>query len=218
MAEGSTGGISMGVFEFWEDRYGRSQVWSGRANQVLVEVAAGLTPGRALDLGCGEGGDALWLAQHGWQVTAIDISATAVERGRAAAEAAGVGEGQIEWIARDLADWTGAADFDLVSAFFLQSPVHLDRAQILREAAAAVAPGGHLLLVSHAAAPPWATQLHAHHHDFPTPAGELEALDLAEGEWEVRVAEVRSRHATGPDGQPADLEDTIVLARRRVVE
>jgi len=205
----------VGVVEFWEDRYGASQVWSGRANQVLVDVATDLTPGRALDLGCGEGGDALWLARHGWTVTAIAISATAVERGRAAAVAAGVPDGRVEWLARDLADFRSDAGFDLVSAFFLQSPVHLDRAQILREAAAAVAPGGHLLLVSHAASPPWATQLHAHHHDFPTPDGELASLSLAEGEWDVLVAEVRGRQATGPDGQPAELDDTIVLVRRR---
>ncbi len=205
----------MSSVEFWQERYrGEAPVWSGRANAVLVDVASDLPPGRAVDLGCGEGGDALWLASRGWQVTAVDIASNALDRGRASAEAAGVA-GRIEWVQRDLSDWSPGPDFDLVSAFFLQSPVELAREQILRHAAAAVAPGGHLLLVSHAAAPPWATQLHTHHDQgFPTPAGELEALAL-DDRWEVLVAEVRARAATGPDGRRAHLDDTVVFARRR---
>ena len=88
------------------------------------------------------------------------------------------------------------------------------RAEILQRAAAAVAPGGHLLIVTHAALPPWATQLHAHHHDFPTPADEVASPHLAEGEWEVVIADVRSRATADPDGNPAVLDDTIVLVRR----
>lgn len=200
---------------FWEERYAsESRVWSGRANTVLVEVCGDLLPGRALDLGCGEGGDAIWLAQHGWQVTAVDIASTAIERGRAAAQAAGVADDAIEWVAQDLADWSAADDYDLVSAFFLQSPITLPREQILRRAAAAVAPGGRLLVVSHAAAPPWARELHKHHHEFPTPAQDLAALELPTGEWDVLAAEVRQRAATGPDGRAAQLDDTVVLVRR----
>ncbi|MCA0294178.1 MAG: class I SAM-dependent methyltransferase [Actinobacteria bacterium] len=208
----------MSSVEFWQERYRGAPVWSGRANAVLVDLAADLPPGRALDLGCGEGGDAIWLATRGWQVTAIDISSNAIDRGRAAAAAAGVPDDRIEWIACDLDDWTGSAGYDLVSAFFLQSPVALARERILRQAAASVAPGGRLLLVSHAAAPPWAGQLHAHHHDdFPTPDGELAALGLDDG-WQVLIAEVRHRAATGPDGQPAELDDTVVLVQRRPTE
>lgn len=204
----------MSSVEFWQERYrGAAPVWSGRANAVLVDLADGLPPGRALDLGCGEGGDAIWLATRGWQVTAVDISSNALDRGRAQAAAAGVPEDRIEWVARDLDDWTGVPGFDLVTAFFLQSPVALARERILRQAAASVAPGGRLLLVSHAAAPPWAGALHAHHHDFPTPDGELAALGL-DDDWEVPIAEVRRRATTGPDGQPAELDDTVVLARR----
>ena len=80
--------------EFWEERYrGRDQVWSGRANAVLVDVVGALPPGTALDLGSGEGGDAVWLARQGWQVTAVDISTPALERTAAHAASAGVGDG-----------------------------------------------------------------------------------------------------------------------------
>lgn len=119
----------MGAVQFWEERYAsRPQVWSGRANQVLVDLVSGFAPRTALDLGCGEGGDAVWLAQQGWRVTAVDISTTAVERGRAAAADLGVPADRITWVAQDLAEWSPGGTFDLVSAFFLQSPVELPRA------------------------------------------------------------------------------------------
>ncbi len=203
-----------GPAQFWEERYsGSGRVWSGRPNAVLVDIAGGLRPGRALDLGCGEGGDPVWLAQQGWRVTAVDISSTAVQRGAAAAAEAGVDD-RIDWVAADLAGWSDQEAYDLVSAFFLQSPVELDRVAILRRAAARVVPGGHLLVVTHAAPPPWATQLDAHHHDFHTPAEELDALGLDAPEWAAVLAETRHRHATGPDGSFGDLEDTVVLLRR----
>ena len=95
----------MGAVQFWEERYAsRPQVWSGRANQVLVDLVSGFAPRTALDLGCGEGGDAVWLAQQGWRVTAVDISTTAVERGRAAAADLGVPADRITWVAQDLAE------------------------------------------------------------------------------------------------------------------
>lgn len=205
----------MTAAQFWEERYaGTPRVWSGRVNAGLVELTAGLPVGRALDLGCGEGGDALWLARQGWQVTAVDISATALARGRAAAAEAGLPEDRIRWVAHDLTDWQPEQDYDLVSAFFLQSPMELPRREILHRAAASVAPGGHVLVVSHAAPPPWARGHDHHPHHSATPSEEVEALGLSAGEWEVVVAEVRHREAIGPDGQPASLEDSIVLARR----
>lgn len=199
--------------EFWEARYaGQPQVWSGRVNRVFAEVVGEFAPGRALDLGCGEGGDAVWLAEHGWTVTAVDISATAVERGRGAAVERGVAD-RIEWVAADLGSWRTDARFDLVTASFLQSPVSLPRGQILRAAAELVAPGGHLLIVAHAAPPPWASQLHGHHREFLTAAEQLAELGL-DDTWRVELAETRSRQATGPDGVEATLDDSVVLATR----
>ncbi len=203
---------------FWERRYAEShQVWSGRVNSVLAELVAGFGPGRALDLGCGEGGDSLWLAQHGWEVTAVDISTVAIARGQAAAAAAGIGPERVHWVAADLTDWTPSSDYELVSACFLQSPVELDRSRILRAAASRIAPGGHLLIVSHAAPPPWASGLsgHDHHRVFFTPQQEVEALGATEGDWEHLIVETRQRTATGPDGQVGELDDAIVLLRRK---
>ena len=88
----------------WDARYGESEgaMWSGRPNGRLLVEVAGLTPGRALDVGCGEGADAIWLAQSGWTVTAIDISDVAMSRARQAAARAGA---VVEWVCGDaLAD------------------------------------------------------------------------------------------------------------------
>jgi len=89
---------------FWEDMYrSRSAAWSGSPNPQLVTEAAGLTPGTALDVGCGEGGDAVWLAERGWQVTAVDISATALQRAATHAAQAGPDvSGRITWRQADL--------------------------------------------------------------------------------------------------------------------
>jgi SAM-dependent methyltransferase len=200
---------------FWERRYAQKpQIWSGRVNPVLEELAAGLTPRRALDLGCGEGGDSLWLATRGWEVTAVDISATAIARGAAAAIAAGIDPERIHWVAADLTGWAPASDYELVSASFLQSPVALDRSLILQTAAAHVAAGGHLLVVSHAVPPPWASGLAGHHHAFQSAEQELAGLALPAASWEPLIVETRKRPATGPDGQSAMLEDAVVLLRR----
>jgi len=205
--------------DFWEQRYAqRPMVWSGRVNTTLVEVARGLVVGTALDLGCGEGGDAIWLARAGWQVTAIDISATALERGRSAAIATGVPAERIDWVAADLATWHHATTYDLVSACFLQSPVSMPRTEILRRAAAAVAPGGSLVIISHAAPPPWTVDHdsgpgHAP-FDMLGPAEEVAALGLDSPDWDVVLAEVRERDGVGPDGQHARLKDSVVRARR----
>jgi cyclopropane fatty-acyl-phospholipid synthase-like methyltransferase len=197
--------------DFWEDRYASTdQVWSGRVNHALVQVVSTLTPGRSLDLGCGEGGDVVWLAQHGWNATGVDISVTATSRAAEAAKAAGVPDERIHFHAANLETWSPHEPYDLVTASFLQSPVDLPRADILARVVEHVVPGGHLLIVAHAGMPPWAT--HAHHHTFPTPDEEVAALGL-DG-WTTEIAEVRSREATGPEGQRAVLDDIVVLMRR----
>ncbi|GEL93581.1 bifunctional NAD(P)/FAD-dependent oxidoreductase/class I SAM-dependent methyltransferase [Cellulomonas composti] len=200
---------------FWEERYaGSERIWSGRPNAALVAVAATLTPGRSLDLGCGEGADVVWLAQQGWRAAGVDISPTAVDRGRQAARALGVPDDRIEWTVADLSAWHDEGAYDLVSASFLHSPVTLDRTTLLRRAAARVAPGGRLLVVSHAAAPPWAGA-DAHEHHFLTPDEEVAELALDADRWEVELAEVRARRAVGPDGREAELDDGVLVLRRR---
>ena len=150
----------------WEEHYSaKPQVWSGRVNARLAEVAPALAGTRALDLGCGEGADAIWLAEHGWTVVAVDVSTTALARAREAATSGGVAD-CIDFVEHDLTCGLPGGSFDLVSAQFLHSAVAMDRSAVLRRAAAAVAPGGTLLIVDHAAAPPWASRLH--HHEFPT--------------------------------------------------
>ena len=206
--------------EFWESRYAdRDQVWSGNPNHALVSTISGRPPGEALDLGCGEGGDSVWLAEQGWRVTAVDVSATAVARGRELASRRNVPEGRITWLVEDLSSWEPGTGFDLVSACFLHSPIAFPRKDVLRRCAAAVAPGGHLLVVGHAGPMPWtsprATPQHDSEHRFLGPIEQIAELDLDTAEWEIEVSELQPRRATGPDGQSVDIDDAIVLARRR---
>lgn len=132
----------------WDERYaGDGRTWSGRPNAVLVAEASGLAPGRAVDLGCGEGGDAIWLAGRGWQVTGIDFSRAGLAR--AAAHASEVGVEGIEWRQADLRAWAPEGErWDLVTSHFLHL---LDDGMLeaTRRMAGAVAPGGTLLVVGH---------------------------------------------------------------------
>jgi len=128
--------------QFWERSYRECERgWSGEANAYLVKVAGPLPLGTALELGCGEGGDAVWLAGRGWWVTAVDVSATALKRAATRAAAAGVAD-RVDVQRHDLAQTFPAGAFDLVSALYLHSPVEFPRDGVLQAAARAVAPGG----------------------------------------------------------------------------
>ncbi|GAA3667609.1 class I SAM-dependent methyltransferase [Microbacterium marinilacus] len=201
--------------EFWEARYADTErVWSGRVNRVVADVAGPLAPGRSLDLGCGEGGDVLWLAARGWEATGVDLSPTAVSRARAAADAAGLGE-SARFESADLAAWEDEDRYDLVTASFLQSwPVEIPREDILRRATGLVAPGGLILVVAHAGPPSWADPESVRSHPFPAPAEDLRALSLDRSSWQVLACETRERAATAPDGASGTLADGVVLARR----
>jgi SAM-dependent methyltransferase len=208
--------VSASAEEYWDGRYGTDRMWSGRPNAALVREVAGLTPGTVLDLGCGEGGDAIWLALQGWHVVAVDVSQVALDRAAAHAAEAGVPAGRIEWQRHNLADSFPSGVYDLVSSHFLHSPIEIPRERILRSAADAVAPGGVLLVVGHAARPPWAPApdpSHAEPH-FPTPVDVHRDLELADGAWEVLVAAELERDATDPDGHPAHLTDSVLKLRR----
>jgi SAM-dependent methyltransferase len=203
-----------GATEVWERLYNeRGPRWSGRPNQRLVEVTSDLASGRALDLGCGEGGDAVWLAQRGWEVTAVDISPTAVARLTAFAEAEGV-RARIHTQVLDLAvsfPDAPVGGWDLVSAQFFQSPIDFPRGDILRRGVSVTAPGGMLLVVEHGEAP-----IGSNHHDavFPTVADTLAELALPAGEWAPVRVERTSREAPGPDGQVVEFVDNVLALRR----
>jgi SAM-dependent methyltransferase len=200
--------------EFWDDFYRTSdQVWSGKPNFVLVREAADLTPGTALDVGCGEGADAIWLARCGWQVTGTDIAQAALDRAAEHAAAAGVAD-RVDWQRHDLTRSFPAGSFDLVSVHFLHSTAHLSTLAALRFAAAAVAPGGVLLVVQHAA-PAEGEHHHPYRVQFPTSREILDALDLAPDAWAVEVDEVLERASTGHDGEAATRTDNILRVRRR---
>ncbi|MGN7212815.1 class I SAM-dependent methyltransferase [Brachybacterium paraconglomeratum] len=198
--------------EYWEQRYsGSERVWSGKVNATMASVVAELSPGTAIDLGCGEGGDVLWLAEQGWTALGLDISATAVGRARDEAAARGLDGASFEAV--DLDAWEPEpASVDLVTASFFQSNVALDRTAILRRAATAIRSGGHLVIVSHAAPPSWATD---HPARMVGAEEDVAQLALPEDEWEVRIAEDRSRAATAPDGSAGEHLDAAVLLRRR---
>jgi SAM-dependent methyltransferase len=200
--------------EYWEQHYGaRNRIWSGRVNARLAEVVEPLRPGRALDLGCGEGADALWLADRGWRVVAVDVSPTALQRAAADALYRGL-ERRIDFQRHDLSDIFPAGTFDLVTAHYLHSPVRLERERVLRSAAGAVAAGGLLLIVDHGAAPPWAGKL-AHDHPFPSVDEVVASLNLDDNGWERLRVESVSRSAEGPEGQTGMVTDHVILLRRR---
>jgi SAM-dependent methyltransferase len=200
--------------EQWEQRYAESdRVWSGRVNVRLAEVVSPLPAGHALDLGCGEGADACWLAEHGWTVVAVDISDTALQRATAAAEAKGLAD-RIEFVQHDLSESFPDGTFDLISAQFLHSMIPFDRPRLLRRAATAVRPGGVLLIVDHAGPPPWPSKLDHHHHEFPSAEEVIGALDLGD-DWERVRADTAQRKAEGPDGEIWPWIDNVIVLRRR---
>jgi thioredoxin reductase/SAM-dependent methyltransferase len=201
--------------EFWEDFYGPGQKpWSGRPNQVLVtELTERPAPpgrGTALDLGCGAGADAIWLAEQGWTVTGLDISAAALAHASLEAETAGVSD-RIEWVQRDLDGGLPGGEWELVAAAYLHSPVELQREKVLRQAAAAVAPGGTLIVIGHQSPASWQPDPPAH-VTFPTADDVLASLDL-EG-WTVERAEALAVEVTSPDGIPGSRTDNVVRLRR----
>lgn len=201
--------------EYWEAFYqAEERRWKGTPNPLLVRETGSLPPGTALDLGCAEGADAIWLARRGWRVTAVDVSPTALRRAAAHAVAAEVAD-RVAWVCHDLSRSFPAGSFDLVSAQFLHSPVAArgERETILGRAAAAVAPGGTLLVAGHAGWPSWMDEPPFPYH-FPTTSEVLDSLRLDPGRWQVEVEEVVERELAAPDGRPGRREDNVLRLRR----
>lgn len=197
---------------FWDEHYRRrGQPWSGNPNAFLVEAVARRQPGTALEIGCGDGGDAIWLAGQGWQVMAADISDVALRRATERASAAGVGD-RVAFEQHNLAQTFPAGRFDLVGAFYLHSQLEFPRAEVLQHAARAVTPGGLLLIVEHASTAPWSWN---QEQRFPSPEETLASLDLDLAAWEIERLAAPSREATGPGGQTATIKDNVIAMRRR---
>jgi SAM-dependent methyltransferase len=196
---------------FWEERYRSAErVWSGRVNPRLAEVATGLPVGRALDLGCGEGADALWLAERGWEVVAVDISATALQRAIEAASARKM-LAHIDFQRHDLNESFPEGAFDLVSAQYLHSPARLERDGVLQRAAERVKCGGVLLIVDHGAPPPWAEH---HDHHFEDIDEVLASLHLDAPCWTRLRTEALEREMVGPNGEVGTMADNLMVLRR----
>ncbi|KAB2343377.1 class I SAM-dependent methyltransferase [Actinomadura rudentiformis] len=194
---------------YWEERYSSHEhIWSGRPNVQLVAETSELTPGTALDVGCGEGADAVWLAERGWKVTAVDYSTTALERG-----AANDTTKSVEWVQGDMNTWEPGRRFDLISSQFTHPPDG-PRQILFARLADMVAPGGTLLIVAH------------HPSDMETKVRPLQmpelfytaeevADSLAKDEWEIVTAEARPRLEKHKDGGQVTVHDTVLRARRR---
>lgn len=197
--------------EFWDELYDkRDRVWSGRANAPLTDAVASMQPGTALDLGCGEGGDAVWLALRGWHVTAVDVSGVALEKAKAFAVERDA-EDNIEFQQHDLTVSFPAGEFDLMSAQYLQSPIEFERHKVLRRAAEAVKVGGIMIIVEHAAAPSWSD-----HKDkkFPTAQETFDSLELDDALWRTEVLDSPERETISPDGELATIKDNVIIIKR----
>ena len=196
--------------EHWDERYSGDPVWSGNPNEALVAEVAGLGAGRALDVGCGEGADSVWLAQQGWQVTALDISAKAVERTEAMAGRAGV---EVEGVAAGLLDASLTdASYDLVSALY-PALVRTPDGDAEERLLGLVAPGGTLLVVHHADLDQHALE-HGHDLDAYVTADDVRARAVAHGDWEVVTDDRRERRPVAGAGAQ-HTADLVVRLRRR---
>jgi SAM-dependent methyltransferase len=210
--------------------------WSGRTagdperpdraaapHPFLEPELAGLEPGTALDAGCGEGAEAIWLASRGWQVTAVDISGEALARAAARAtprDAAGAVADRIGWVEADLSTWEPGRQFDLVTSHYAHAAI--SQLDLYDRLSRWVAPGGTLLLAGHL----HTTRSGAHGHDdhddhdshppeHATVTAATVAALLDPGEWLVVTADEGTRTVSGPAGHPVTLHDVLVRATRR---
>lgn len=197
--------------EQWDDRYRSADlVWTASPNRFVVAALADVTPGRAMDLAAGEGRNAIWLAERGWQVTAVDFSAVGLARATRWAEELGVAERLVTEVA-DVTDFEPPAGaFDAVVVAYLQVPAE-PRRRALTAAAGAVAQGGRLVVVAHDS-----SNLAAGVGGPQEPAvlytPEDIAADIADaGEWTYERAEVAEREVAAA---PRPARDAVVVARR----
>ncbi len=217
----------------WEQRYTKqSRVWTGNPNPALVQAltehipaaeTAAQQPASALDIGCGEGADAVWLAKQGWQVTGIDLSQTAIARAQEHGRENGVAD-QLTFEVTALADfWPQGADhgFDLVTVSYLHSRDAQWRQSVLRDALSRVAPGGYFLLTSHSQMRFGSDGADGAEPMDHSPVSELDVLGVAtsdtagdEPQWEVLSAKLFAREMPGAGETRPHSDDTVVLLRK----
>jgi SAM-dependent methyltransferase len=224
--------------DYWEQHWDQAHVadsasTEGGPNPHLGREVAGLAPGTALDAGCGTGADAIWLAGHGWRVTAADISATALNRAAARAAGAMVAE-RVTWLEADLTTWLPSGRFDLVATSYAHPA--MSQLAFYDRISDWVAPGGTLLIVGHLRVPadndggpdhgdaPGHTHGHAHGHaegagQLPPAEATVTVADITgrldPAVWRIETAEEHTRTVTGPEGRALPLRDAVVRATRR---
>ena len=196
--------------EGWDRRYAdRDLVWTAEPNRFLVAETETLAPGRAIDLACGEGRNAIWLAERGWQAIGVDFSEVGLQKARELADARDV---SVHWVAADLLEYRpGRRAFDLVLIFYLQVSA-AQRRPVVRAAGEAVAPGGTFLLVGHDS-----SNIQHGHGGPQNPAVLYTARDVVAdingGGLQIERAECVKRPVPTPDGERVAL-DALVRARR----
>ncbi|WP_207843051.1 class I SAM-dependent methyltransferase [Williamsia soli] len=205
---------------YWDDvwqGHRAAAMAAGEPNPHLVREIADLTPGTALEAGCGAGTEAIWLASRGWQVTAADIAADALAR---AAERAAASEvsGQVHWVEADLSTWVPETHFDLVTTHYAHPA--MPQLDFYDRIASWVAPGGTLFIVGHLHHDNHgATGEHGHGHEHPPAEASATAASITARldptVWEVATASESHRTMTGHDGRETPIHDVVVKAIRR---
>lgn len=208
--------------DYWD------QIWQGdraasmeasRTNPHLIHEVGDLPPGTAIDAGCGAGAEAIWLAEHGWQVTAADVAAgaLAVAADRAAASGA---TNRIRWVQADLSSWEPETRFDLVTTHYAHPA--MPQLEFYDRIATWVAPAGTLLIVGHLHhEDPGCATGHGHTHadTQPPPSASVTAADITSrldpAVWEIVTAQESHRTVTGPADRTTTIHDVVVRASRR---
>jgi SAM-dependent methyltransferase len=196
----------------WQEADGRGSGQEIDPNPYLARETSSLVPGTALDAGCGEGAEAIFLAAAGWQVTAADISAEVLSRASERATTRGAPPERVQWVEADLSCWEPGSRFDLVTTHYAHPA--MPQLAFYERISAWVAPGGTLLIVGHLHTPESAGRGHGPPEEASVTAASITGrLDAAQ--WDVVTADEHTRTRTNRAGHPVQLHDVVVRATRR---